>query len=145
MMILLLWADVWGMETIRRVTWRGKPGWLVIESSLSHATGSFAAMALLHSLCPTFCRSEPQVPTSTTGCPRTQKTSEPKWWKTLCMLVLMINIQNVTVVQKGKTLCMHTHKHTYHEKNFKMVPYRGTDDISIYAFELNWALGVSNR
>lgn len=55
------------METIWPISWHGKPRWFVIESSLSHATGSFAAMALSHSLCSIYCRSEPQFPTSPSG------------------------------------------------------------------------------
>lgn len=86
----------------------------MIESSLSHATGSFAAMALSPSLCPIFCRSEPQFPTGPAGRPRTQ---------------------NVLNLNDEKTYAC-THINTYHEKMSKMVPYRGSDDLSIYPLEL---------
>lgn len=42
--ILLIWDDIRGIVTIRTISWQGKPGWFVIEASLSHATSSFAAM-----------------------------------------------------------------------------------------------------
>lgn len=57
-MMLLIWANVRGVETIWPISWHGKPRWFVIEASLSHATGSFAAMALSHSFCSIYCRSE---------------------------------------------------------------------------------------
>lgn len=110
---LLIWADVYylgyGDNLTRILAWQIQMvcDW-VFSFTCNWFFCSHGGCCLLSA--PIFCRSEPQFPTSPTGCPRTQR-------------VLNLN--------DDKTPCMHTHKKNTWWENVKMVPYQCNDDLSI--------------
>lgn len=110
---LLIWADVYylgyGDNLTRILAWQIQMvcDW-VFSFTCNWFFCSHGGCCLLFA--PIFCRSEPQFPTSPTGCPRTQR-------------VLNLNDE------------ISLHAHIYHEKMSKIVPYWGSDD-SVYPLEL---------
>lgn len=122
--ILPIWAAVWGMETID--PYLGMANLDACDRVFSFTCDwFFCSHGVVTFSLPHFCSSEPQFPTSPTGCPRTRR-------------VLNLNDE------------ISLHAHIYHEKMSKIVPYWGSDD-SVYPLELliehwgfiRWQLGVA--